>query len=302
MDRRSFIAAGVGAPLVFGFTELLSRESTGDVDPRPTWLIKALAKMKEKGLPGVIFVVPESKEQKRLLAEALHAIGYEDPLVDWAHLDGREPEAVRSETRRLGRELSATTVLICLDRKRASLLFGTEGNRLLISPAGRTLARATVDEKKLEPGFVQSTLQFAHGKRGEHLKDQVTALRARLPETRRTQIEEALAVLLKPGREDKLETSRRRLVDGVVELAPWLIQVRDATSNERFETRLQEVLRKLPIVSPSRLPFGTEDLEFRRGGCGSWVRATTPAPTRLLVACGMAKTRPGHRRFLAFLK
>ncbi|HKS16638.1 MAG TPA: hypothetical protein VJU16_04945, partial [Planctomycetota bacterium] len=60
LDRRTFLKLTASAPCIFGLRQLLAQEP----DNRPTWYVRALARMKERKLHGVVIIAPRAEEEQ----------------------------------------------------------------------------------------------------------------------------------------------------------------------------------------------------------------------------------------------
>ncbi len=70
LSRRSFLIGTASAPLVYGLGELWAVRG----DPEPTWLVDALARMKETGRWGVVLAVPAGPQERFQFGQALWAL------------------------------------------------------------------------------------------------------------------------------------------------------------------------------------------------------------------------------------
>lgn len=279
MDRRTFLSIVAGSPLVFGLREIMAQDPVPRPgDPvMPEWYQRALKTMKERGLPGVVLIVPKGPDISSRLGRAL-----------LSRLKDESPDV---------HEILTGCALICvpdgllkvdLDSK------GFPGNRLLLDAEGARVATDFVDIEKLEnpEPFVESFRALLHGKDGKLLEARARKLREAAPA-------ETLQALDDLDAEEIAvrEKATESLLKNAETLQPLLVHTRLTATTEEARRRARAILEALfkqaAAGAPGyRLPYGTK-LETRTHG---GVPPRDPCPS-----CGLSVVGTEQMEFLRFL-
>jgi hypothetical protein len=286
MDRRTFLKAAAAAPCIFGLRELFAQET----ETRPEWFRKALDRMKERKLHGVVVLAPEADPKQLEFGRTL-----------WLFLEGDFPEA---------HELFLTGVFIFMtpaaaeasgirkpDEKETRFLLDPDGKRIAADSCGPTVF-TRVDE------FTASFASFLYGSSDQRLK-------ARADEQGASAAAGVHTALLDLGA-DELEARDKAthiLAGRAADLIPFFAWKRRTATDPEVASRLKSIIerhfRSLADDAPgARLPFGTRIPKFANGGCGSRreVVENEPKDTGPMVACGMGRVdEPRIQMFLRFL-
>ncbi|HEX7899643.1 MAG TPA: hypothetical protein VF950_17875 [Planctomycetota bacterium] len=261
--RRDFLIQAAGLPLLLGLPGCSRAEA-------PSWLAKALGRLREQDAPALLFRLPGDKDGRCALGHSItHYL-----------LNSQDPEV---------HEVLSEAAVLCLespvvqDRFRGAR---TSDTLLLVDGDGYALDGIAFDPGDQWINFVPAARALLHGPGGRRLAERADRARQRATK-------ETLALLARPE------------VDPEGALIPLLVQERalaPAPRQEQLRTAIEAHWTSIPISTPGpRMPYGVEATTQMKGGCGDCGCEEAPAKN-LMVACGMAVMVKNSRYFVKFLK
>ncbi|MEZ6195318.1 MAG: hypothetical protein R3F20_06295 [Planctomycetota bacterium] len=319
MDRRDFTRSLMGLPFLFGAWKFQEggQDAAKQASGPPKVLELARARMKERGLPGLVFVLPRDQEQRDALGRALLRLSVGTPDIDGVRGFTSEGLIAFNRERRQLVALTATCVFVCLETDEARRALGTTAARIVIDEKGRVLRTLEAAPKDPEKALGPRLVALVHGAKLEHLEARVAPLRAAFPEKERTAREEFLAKLVSDiiDSQDSKELHARRQ-DERAKLAAWikedarriawpgLVLLRDETERDGYyaSSNLEQGLVEQRDAETD-IPLGTVLPEFVSGGCGFCVEKSTieeDDDDLFRIACGMPSLSSIGGRFLRF--
>ncbi|MEZ6195322.1 MAG: hypothetical protein R3F20_06315 [Planctomycetota bacterium] len=336
MHRRDFNRWLSVAPFLFGAEGLVAHDAVRLPDEndrrippgRPEALAHGLARMKERGLPGVVLRIPADQDERRALGRSLLrlVLGIDAPRsVSWSPRGRATTTLSQVRYRSVGvrTALRGSCVLVCLHASEIEATFEEADAILGIDADARVFDGLTHYPKAMDLFLPDTLAQVAFGAKLERLRDLARRERATWS---------VWETLVMRGRMVALEAEMvgRPVVDPALELDACLRpHVEGLTTFLRRRPRAWPVLAEHLLTPPADwhdtahvtglevaaeailagddgLPFGTRRVAFLGHGCGGFVEADRPdthveAPRSDLPACGMSASVNLGGRYLRFV-
>ena len=273
LARRDFLRFASASPLVFGLNDLWAQSQES-----PAWWKEALARMKERAMPGLVFISETSKEEREKLG--------------WAIRDLLESGDARA------RDIFCGSIVVCLRPEIARACLGdaaAPGRGLVLDPSGRVLEKfdLRLEDLKDPAVFEEQFLKRLYGE-GEI---RLAAAADRIRSTLRPEDKKAFDELSAESAVDR-DRATATLLKAFNSLSSLiLVERRKATDGERaarFRRIIDDYFEAADETSPGpRLPFGAK---FR-------VPLTcAPEEEGVPSQCGMGRLDGKGQRFLEFLE
>jgi len=273
LPRREFLRLASASPFVFGLNELL-----GQTQEPPAWWKEALARMKDRAQPGLVFISEEFAEERKKLG--------------WAIRDLLENDDARA------REIFCASVVVCLRPEIARACLGAAaapGRVLVLDPSGHLLEKFDLRLEDLkDPSIFEE--RFSKRLYGEG-EVRLAAAANRIRSTLLPEEKKAFEDLSAESVADRDRASAILL--GAFNTLAWLVlyERRKAADGEK-DARIRRIIdahfEAADEKTPGpRLPFGAR-----------FEAAVTCAPEEEGVPsqCGMGRLEGKGQRFLEFLE
>ena len=262
MNRREFTGSLFGLPFLFQ-----------EIDA-PAWYAKALSKMRELGRWGLVMVAPDDPKERVAFGRSIYAL---------TELEDEGADA---------QDLLLETVPIVMTQELANRWLPGPGNRILLAPDGKVLARDTVSKEAYAPAaFAAAFRPFIHGANNERLRERAAAL----------ETPEARAALKRLAIHEQRVDAVLELAKHVEKMTPVLARESLEAENEQVRKLSRVVLRRhfadLPPETPgATLPYGSHLGKFV-SSCGHYA----PEGEGPRIGCGMARAPKRSGKFITFL-
>ena len=273
LARRDFLRFATGTPFVFGLTDLLAQSQ----EP-PAWWKEALARMKDRARPGLVFIAEESAEERKKLG--------------WAIRDLLESEDGRA------REIFCGSVVVCLRPGIARACLGdaaAPGRGIVLDPSGRVLEKFDLRLEDLKDPAVFEE-RFSKRLYGEG-EARLAAAADRIRSTLRPEDKKAFEDLNAESAADR-DRASATLLGGFNALSSLILHERRKAADGDLAARLRRIIdahfEAADEKTPGpRLPFGAKF----EAGC-SCAAEEEGVPSQ----CGMGRLEGKGQRFLEFLE
>ena len=264
MDRRTFLSALLAAPCVsfagrFSFCQ--------EADKGPEWYRAALAKMKELGTPGIVYITPSTLQEQEAIGEGL-----------WKVIEAPSPDA---------HEVFLASAFICLTPELAERVgirkAGEKKNRFLLDPDGKCVRANTVKRSDFEnPGtFCESFIPFLHGIDLWRLKERFATAHASMAEEAKVAMQELEAEAV-----DARDRAAQILLKHAATLLPVYAWERRHSAVVEVRAQLAGIIEKhfQSLKDDRRLPYGTSASEVAVDSCPlcGRLRVSDPKVKKLL--------------------
>ncbi len=313
MDRRKFVLNVAGLPLVFGLWKLQDEKvSKEPKKKREDTFSLAKKRMKKRGQTGLVFVLPQEKSTRKLLACALFQIN--SGFCPDLGVNNRKLRFSLGYWDFLGRQaliLTSTSVLICLEESEAKTHLGSTAPRMVIDETGKIIRKLDKVPTNLADGMLDRLLKLVHGQDLVELKKKSKDAQASLDDKKRKELETLIKELsqtrkkYEPIHEKAYEEKRKKMIQALKEIPqalPWCASVLLDS-----KTQMRSVLRQLysAHVRPIPiLPVGSILPVFQDGPCTSFKEVKPgekPRERSWNVACGMGSFSLESKKFLRFV-
>ncbi|MBY0525743.1 MAG: hypothetical protein K2R98_20225 [Gemmataceae bacterium] len=300
LTRRTFLRQGAAAAAILGLPFLASgAENEKSPPPWAELLEQANERIKREIKPGIVIIVPASKDDARNLENDLaRFIGGHRPecgLFPTKELHGESPLVGSADARH--QALLCQAVFVCLPAAEARKAYSevkADTAVLLLGLDGKPAAALAAQPDLFGKGFRDKLTDLLHGKKGERLEATMEAQRQALGKDRCDRLDTALQ-----GLNSNEFAVRQTAVQHLEELAPHATASLAAVYRTRppleVTRRLDQIFGMLFAAasgdkSSLRLPYGTHWVKQTAhcgGGFGDQAErcglSATPPPTRLFL-------------------